>query len=81
MISSSSSSRGTKIIHGTKTDRPSEDVTSAPEVGYVTTRSFEFPLAQIRLQQSFTVVVANAVVDGGVTLGETTWTVDPSTFR
>lgn len=70
-----------RIIHAFKNDKPDEDVTDYPRVGYRTTQGFSFQMADFDTQAPFTVAVANAVVDGGVATGETDWQVDPSTLK
>lgn len=70
-----------KVIHATRAERRDLSVTQNPEIGYRTTRSFKFLLATLNLHKPFTVVVANAVVDGGVGISEVSWAVDPATIR
>jgi hypothetical protein len=70
-----------KTILSAYQGKPDEDVTEHPEVGYRTRREFRFPLSTFQYKQPFTIVIANAVTDGAVGKSETTWNVDPSTFR
>jgi len=62
--------QGDKIVHAEKSDRPNSFVTSYPEVGYSTSKSFSFAMSAFDSSQPFTVVIANAVIDRGVRQGE-----------
>jgi len=70
-----------KVIRSNYQNRLSTEVTEYPQVGYRTTRNFEFPLSSFDYTKPLTVVIANAVTDGAMGKEETTWDIDPNNIR
>jgi hypothetical protein len=70
-----------KVIRPAYQHKDSENVTESPEVGYETSKQFRFPLSSFDYKHPFRVVLANAIIDGEIGLGETSWEVDPSKIR